>query len=75
MLNPDSTESRPNRDLPHAGEGVREPAVTLGDEEKGPWRNGKKVRLRLQGLGQVGSEEKRRHPRHSVAASGAGGAP
>lgn len=75
MLNPESTESRPNRDLPHAGEGVREPAVTL-DEEKGPWRNGKeKARLRLQRLGQVGSEERRQHPRHSVAASGAGGAP
>lgn len=47
-----------SRDLPHAGEAIQEPALMLSGEEKRPWRNEKKVWLRLQSLGQMGSEEK-----------------
>lgn len=63
-----------SRNLPHAGEAIREPAVMFSGEEKRPWRNGKKAWLRLQSLGQTGSEEKRLRPtRCSGAASEGGG--
>lgn len=29
-----------NRDVPHAGGGIREPDLTLGGEETWPWRKG-----------------------------------
>lgn len=47
-----------NRDVPHAGGGIREPDLTLGGEETWPWRKGKKGCLRLWSLGRMGNEEK-----------------